>query len=207
MDSVGQHPSSYIHFEPSDTGRYSEETRAKLRAFYSRLCTYRNDLPHLSQRLKMTDEKMWELAHSLLDDTVFDIVQELEDIQSLSERELLHKRMKVVGRHKTVKMEINRRHRDDVARNKTKAHQLALLKVEHDQEKAEVDKKLADELKRTDQEVILELDQIVTDQQSTLYQAKVPFFSVTNNSQEIEIQMHILRFIQKLSQFKEVEKV
>ena len=195
-----------ISYGPLDTGRLGEESQRKFRRFYSHLCTYRDAVPQ-NLRTKMTDQKMRELAHSLLDETVFDIVQELEDIQSLTERELLHKRMKMVGQHKTVKMEMSRRHRDDVARNKHRAHHLPILKVEHDREKAEVDKRLSEELKRTDQEVILELDQVVSDQQSTLFQAKVPFFCVTNSSQEIQVQMHILRFIQKLSQLKEAEKV
>lgn len=195
-----------ISYDPSDAGRLSVETREKLHLFYSRLCTYRDALPP-KLKSKMTNQKMRDLAHSLLDETVFDIIQELEDIQSLKERELLHKRMKVVGHHKSVRMEVVKRHRDDVARNKHKAHQLTLLKTEHDQEKAELDRKLSDELKRTDQEVILELDQIVSDQQSTLFQAKVPFFCVSNNSQDIQVQMHVLRFIQKLSQLKEAKNI
>jgi len=202
----GQSEPDSISYGPMDAGRRSKESQRKFHNFYNHLCTYRDAVPQ-NLRAKMTDQKMRELAHSLLDDTVFDIVQELEDIQSLTERELLHKRMKVVGQHKTVKMKMSQRHRDDVARNKHRAHHLPVLKVEHDQEKAGVDKRLADELKRTDQEVILELDQVVSDQQSTLFQAKVPFFCVTNNSQDIQVQIHILRFIQKLSQLKEAEKI
>lgn len=195
-----------ISYDPSDTGKLTEESQRKLHVFYTNLCSYRDALaPNL--KMKMSDQKMRDLAHSLLDDTVFDIVQELEDIQSLCERRLLHKRMKVVGGHKTMKMEMTKRHVEDVARNRCKPHNLPLLKTEHDKQKIDLDKKLADELRRTDQEVILELDQIVSDQQSTLFSTKVPFFCVTNSSQDIQVQMHILRFIQKLSQFKDAEKI
>ena len=195
-----------ISYDPSDTGKLTDHSQKKFHVFYANLCSYRDALsPNL--KTKMTDQKMKDLAHSLLDDTVFDIVQELEDIQSLCERRLLHKRMKVVGHHKTMKMEITKKHIEDVARNRHKPHHMPILKTEHDKQKSDLDKKLADELRRTDQEVILELDQIVSDQQSTLFRTAVPFFCVTNSSQDIQVQMHILRFIQKLSQIKDAEQI
>lgn len=198
--------SQAISYQPSDAGHLSKEMRKKCDVFMRNLHKYRDGLPP-NLRFKITDEQLKELALSLLDDTVFDIVQELEDIQSLSERQLLNKRMKVVGHHKTLKLQMTKRHKDDVAKNKHKAHNLPLLKSEHDKEKTVLDKKLAEEVKATDQEVILELDQLVSNQQSTLYQAAVPFFFVTNNSQDIQLQMQILRFIQKLSQLKAAEEL
>lgn len=191
--------SAVINYEPSDTGQLSEEARRKYYTFHRNLCKYRDALPP-TMKQKISDHQMKDLALSLLDDTVFAIVQELEDIQSLSERQLLNRRMKVVGQHKTLKLQMTKRHKEDVAQYRNKLHQLPLLKADHEREKAALEKKLAEEVKATDQGVILELDQLVSNQQSTLYQAAVPFFSVTNNSQEIQVQIHILRFIQKLSQ-------
>lgn len=193
-----------ITYEPSDAGQLSEDAKRKYEVFFRNLCKYREGLaPNL--KLRMPDKDMKDLALSLLDDTIFDIVQELEDIQSLSERQLLNKRMKVVGRHKTMKLQLAKKHKDDVAKNKHKPHLLSVLKVDHTKEKETLEKQLAEEVKATDQEVILELDQLVSNQQSTLFQAAVPFFSVTNNAQEIQLQIHILRFIQKLSQLKDAE--
>lgn len=194
-----------ISYQPADTGHLSAEARKKFELFFRNLCKYRESLPpNLKQR--MTNVQMKELTLSLLeDDTVFDIVQELEDIQSLSERQLLNKRMKVVGNHKMQKLQMAKRHKEDVLKTEHRPHNLPLLKLDHDKERAALEKKLADQVKLTDQEVILELDQIVSNQQSTLFQAAVPFFSVTNNAQEIQVQIHILRFIQKLSQIKDVE--
>lgn len=40
------------------------------------------------------------IATSLLDGTVFEIVKGLEDIQQLTERNLLNRRMKVINSHK-----------------------------------------------------------------------------------------------------------
>ena len=194
-----------ISYQPSDSGRLSAEARKKFELFLSNLCKYRESLPS-SLRHRATDAQMRELALSLLDDTVFEIVQELEDIQSLSERQLLNKRMKVVGQHKMQKLQVVKRHKEEVANTKQhRPHTLPLLKMEHDKEKAVLEKSLTEEVKRTDQDVILELDQLVSNQQSTLFQAAVPFFAVTNNAQEIQLQIHVLRFIQKLSQLKDIE--
>lgn len=60
-------------------------------------------------------------------------------------------------------------------------------------------KKCEDELKRRDMKVILELDQKVMDQQVTLEKSGVPGFFVTNNPQEVRIQMYLLEFIYRLS--------
>lgn len=191
-----------ISYQPADMGHLSAEARKKFDLFFGNLRKYREGLPpNFKQRT--TDTQMKELALSLLDDTVFKIVQELEDIQSLSERQLLNKRMRVVGQHKMQKLQMAKRHKEDVLKTEHRPHTLPLLKMDHDKERAALEKKLADEVKLTDQEVILELDQIVSNQQSTLFQAAVPFFSVTNNAQEIQLQIHILRFILKLSQLQD----
>lgn len=105
-----------IDYGPSDTDKLSDPARKRFDVFIKSLHKYRDALSP-SLKLKMSDRDMKELAMSLLDDTVFDIVQELEDIQSLTERQLLNKRMKVVGQHKTIKLEMTKRHRDDVTRS------------------------------------------------------------------------------------------
>ena len=55
-------------------------------------------------------------------------------------------------------------------------------------------------MKRKDMKMILQLDQKVMDQQVMLEKAGVPGFYVTNNSQEIRIQMYLLEYIVRLSQ-------
>lgn len=80
-----------------------------------------------------------------------------------------------------------------------KPHNLQLIKTRQEKELSELDAKLSEELKVTDQKIILELDQVATEQQSTLQQAAVPFFKVTNNPLDIQIQIHFLNFIQRLS--------
>ena len=48
--------------------------------------------------------------------------------------------------------------------------------------------------------IILDLDQKVMEQQVTLEKAGVPGFHVTNNAQELKLQMYLLDFITKLSE-------
>lgn len=48
-------------------------------------------------RSHFTEERLHQLAASLLDGTVFEIIKELEEIQALTEEQLLQQRMKVWG--------------------------------------------------------------------------------------------------------------
>ena len=191
-----QHP---IDYGPSDLGKLSEEEAEKLDLYYQKLCQYRDSLP-ANLHARMPNSELRQLAECLVDGTMFEIVCELEDIQQLSERALLNKRMKVVSAQKTKKVEMMKRHDVELLACHHRPHNLPLVKSKHEKEKAELDKQLQDELQATDQQIILELDQLVTNQQTTMQQAAVTFFSVTNNPQEIQVQMHVLRFIQKLGQ-------
>lgn len=188
-----------LDYGPSDLGRLLPEESQKLDLFYHRLCQYRDTLP-ASLHAKITNTQLHRLAECLIDGTVFEIVRELEDIQQLSERALLNKRMKVVSAQKKKKVEMDKRHNEEMMVCERRPHNLPLVKAKHEKERAELDEKIQEEIKAMDQEIILELDQMVTNQQTTMKQADVTFFTVTNNPQEIGTQMHILRFIQKLGQ-------
>lgn len=193
-----------LNYGPSDLGKFLPEEAQKLDLYYHKLCQYRDSLPS-NLRAKITNTQLHKLAECLIDGTVFEIVQELEDIQQLSERALLNKRMKVVSSQKNKKVEMAKRHNEEMMVCEHRPHNLPLVKGRHEKEKAELDKQLQEEIKATDQEIILELDQMVTNQQTTMKQADVTFFTVTNNAQEIGIQMHILRFIQKLGQLSKTQ--
>ncbi len=86
--------------------------------------------------------------------------------------------------------------KDKLANNK--CHNIPIIKLQQANETDEFTKQLSDQLKVTDQEIILELDQIVAEQQSTLNQAAVPFFKITTNPTDIQLQSYIIRFIQRL---------
>lgn len=78
-------------------------------------------------------------------------------------------------------------------------HDLPKVKVRHKKETTELDEQFENQLRVVDQEIILELDQLVSEQQLTLHQAAVPFFKITNSPQEIQMQAYILSFVQKLN--------
>ena len=61
------------------------------------LQTLNSIIPELSDpvRSHLTQERILQLANSLLDGTVFEIIRELEEIQALTEEHLLQQRMKV----------------------------------------------------------------------------------------------------------------
>ena len=187
-----------VDYNPADTGKVSEEYAAKRDYYYEKLRRMRNELP-LTVRSKVPDAQLHNLAGALVDGTVFDIVRELEEIQQLNERSLLSRRMKVIGEHKTRRVQMMKRHREEMNASESKPHNLPLIESRHDLEMAELEVLLGDQIRSTDQALILELDQIVIEQQSTLLQAAVPFFHVTNNPQDIQVQMSILEFIQRLS--------
>ena len=64
------------------------------------------------------------------------------------------------------------------------------------------EKKCEEEVKRGDMKIMMELDQKVMDQQSTLEKAAVPGFSVTNNPNELKLQMYLMDFIIRLSEMQ-----
>lgn len=138
-------------------------------------------------QMRIPYDLLISLSNSLLNDTIFEIVKRLIEIQHVTEA-YLHK----------LRQQVETEHENEINDWKTKItdpeeleHILALMKIKHKKK-----------LKETDQKIILHLDQKVTDQQSTLEKAGVPGFYVTDNPKEIKIQMHLLDFILRLSRMK-----
>ncbi len=145
---------------------------------------------------KMTSEIINSLALSLMDGTVFEIVRGLEDIQQLTERNLLNKRMKLINSQKgrevthvidprivifppltlgfnsfllsAERMEQNKTHKAAVDACNNKPHHLPVIKKKHVQEKENLESRLEQELVQLDQKLVLELDRVVADQQTTM---------------------------------------
>ena len=182
-----------VYFQPVSA------TQQELQRYYTtRLCEMRDQLSPVLKAM-LSDTSISELAAALMDGTVFEITKELEEIQQLNERSLLGKRMKIVGTHKNRRMEMSRRHRDETTACETKPHNLPLVTAKHKKEKEELEIRLKEELHVADEKIVGELDQIVTEQQSTLHEAAVPFFIVTDDPKQTQLQMHLLDFIQKLT--------
>ena len=144
----------------------------------------------------MTSEIINSLALSLMDGTVFEIVRGLEDIQQLTERNLLNKRMKLINSQKgrevthvidprivifppltqgfnsfllsAERMEQNKTHKAAIDACSNKPHHLPVIKKKHVQEKENLESRLEQELVQLDQKLVLELDRVVADQQTTM---------------------------------------
>ncbi|XP_077986238.1 protein DGCR6-like [Glandiceps talaboti] len=155
------------------------------------------DLPGTFQQ-RLAFDMLSLLASSLLDGTVFDIVRNLEEIQQMTEKSLHEKRMKVLNAHKVAKQDQTKKHREALEACQTRPHHLPVVKTACEKEKVALEHRIDDETKRMNQKLILELDQRVSEQQVTLERAGVAGFYVTNNPQEVQLQMYLLNMIVKL---------
>uniref|UniRef100_A0A8C5TWM2 DGCR6 protein n=1 Tax=Malurus cyaneus samueli TaxID=2593467 RepID=A0A8C5TWM2_9PASS len=152
------------------------------------------------QRLSYTT--LSELALALLDGTVFEIVQGLLEIQHLTEKNLYSQRRQLHSEHRGLKQELFHRHKE--AQQCCRPHNLPLLRAAQQREMEAMEQQIREEQRMMDEKIVLELDQKVIDQQSTLEKAGVSGFYITTNPQELTLQMNLLELIRKLQQ-KEAE--
>ncbi|XP_015743979.1 protein DGCR6-like [Python bivittatus] len=154
--------------------------------------------PRSSSQQRLSYTILSDLALALLDGTVFEIVQGLLEIQHLTERNLYNQRLKLQTEHRALKQEMLRKHKED--QQSCQAHNLPLLKAAQQRELEAVEQRIHTEQRMMDEKIVLELDQKVVDQQSTLEKAGVSGFYITTNPQELTLQMNLLELIRKLQQ-------
>ncbi|XP_052243089.1 protein DGCR6-like [Dreissena polymorpha] len=148
------------------------------------------------------------LANSLLDGTVFQIVLGLKEVQEWEEKTMHQQRTKLISDHKVnlyclaQKHELQKKHKAMLLDCQTRPHNLTLTKSQIDREIETTYKRCEEEIRKKDQKIIMELDQKVMDQQSTLEKAGVPGFYVTNKPLDIRMQMYLLDFIVRLSKLE-----
>nr|CAG4645890.1 EOG090X0GJG [Lynceus sp. MCZ IZ 141354] len=141
---------------------------------------------------KLPYDTLSELSSCLMNDTIFEIVKGLHEIQHVIEKQLLQQRMNILHRHKSEK--------DTLVKTFQINSQLDPRRTnEFEKEKAKLAEKQKDEIKEFDLGLIKQLDQKVTDQQTTLEKAGVPGFFVTDDPNDIQTQTHLLTFITQLS--------
>lgn len=138
-------------------------------------------------QMRLPYELLSGLANSLLNDTIFEIVKGLMEIQHVTEKHLFQQRLQLLNQQKIEMQEA-----------------LSSTAVDEDRVaiKVALIKKHKEELKQMDMKLVLQLDQKVTDQQSILEKAGVPGFYVTNNPIEIQVQMRLCDFIIRLSEME-----
>ncbi|XP_073169618.1 protein DGCR6-like isoform X1 [Lepidochelys kempii] len=148
------------------------------------------------QRLSYTI--LSDLALALIDGTVFEIVQGLLEIQHLTEKNLYNQRLKLHSEHRVLKQEMFHRHKE--AQQSCKPHNLPVLKAAQQRELEAVEQRIREEQRLMDEKIVLELDQKVVDQQSTLEKAGVSGFYITTNPQVCEQRVQDLSVLLQVSQ-------
>ncbi|XP_023658905.1 protein DGCR6 isoform X1 [Paramormyrops kingsleyae] len=210
------------------SGAYGEQTdsaKQQERHYYllSELQTLVKDLASSFQQ-RLSHTTLSDLALALIDGTVYEIVQGLLEIQHLTERNLYNQRQKLHSEHResmgshfnhhycvaptwmmqrqafcaTLKQELVRKHKE--ALQACKSHNLAVLRMNQQAETEALEQRVKEEQSMMDEKIVVELDQKVVDQQTTLEKAGVPGFYRTTNSQELTMQMNLLELILKLQQ-------
>ncbi|XP_036383152.1 protein DGCR6 isoform X1 [Megalops cyprinoides] len=184
---------------PGAYDEHTDSTKQQERHYYllSELQALVKDLPSsFQQRLSYTT--LSDLALALIDGTVYEIVQGLLDIQHLTEKNLYNQRQKLHSEHRALKQELVRKHKEALLTCKT--HNLAVLRTNQQAETEALEQRVREEQRMMDEKIVVEMDQKVVDQQTTLEKAGVPGFYITTNPQELMMQMNLLELILKLQQ-------
>jgi hypothetical protein len=148
-------------------------------------------------RDRFTCDLVQAIADSLLDRTVFSIVDSLRDMQQITERNLHQSRQDRIAA-------LDAQRRDLATRSQPLftaqyGHSYANATTDSTSpELARFDESSKEELRKMDMRIIMELDQQVSQQQMTLERAGVPGFAVTNKAEDIRMQMYVLDFINKI---------
>lgn len=163
-----------------------EDLQRKLYFLMEQLQQMAGQLPPKYQ-MRLPYELLSGLANSLLNETVFEIVKGLMEIQHVTEKHLFQQRLQLINQQQIECTKV-----------------LSGLRTEEDKEavKQTLFQRHKDELKQQDMKLVLQLDQKVADQQSTLEKAGVPGFYVTNNPMDIQVQMRLCDFIFRLSKME-----
>ncbi|XP_071955920.1 protein DGCR6-like [Antedon mediterranea] len=186
--------------EPSSSSGGDYSNKEKQDRHYALLNDFQEmsrDLPlSFQQRLPYTT--LSNLAFALLDGTVFEIVQYLEEIQQMTEKKMLDQRSKLLNSIKVQKLEQARMHQANLLACQNRLHHLNVVKATNEREKQELEERLKEELQNLDEKIVNQLDERVNEQQVTLQESGVLGFFPTTNPQEIKLQMYLLQFIIKL---------
>lgn len=165
-----------------------QDLQRKLYFLVEQLQHMASELPPKYQ-MRLPYELLSGLANSLLNDTIFEIVKGLMEIQHVTEKHLFQQRLQLLNQQKIETQE-----------------SLSSTSTVTDEERvairATIYKKHKEELKQMDMKLVLQLDQKVADQQGILEKAGVPGFYVTNNPTEIQVQMRLCDFIIRLSKME-----
>ncbi|XP_041976765.1 gonadal protein gdl [Aricia agestis] len=160
-----------------------EALQRKLYFLLEQLQVMARELPPKYQ-MRVPIELLSGLANCLLNETVFEIVKGLMEIQHVTEKHLFQQRLHIINKHT---LEIRDMINSTPSPEQQEVKRNILLRRQKE------------ELKQTDMKLVIQLDQKVSDQQDTLEKAGVPGFFVTSKPIEVKVQMYLLDFILRLS--------
>ncbi|KAK9879774.1 hypothetical protein WA026_006839 [Henosepilachna vigintioctopunctata] len=161
-----------------------EVLQKKLYFLLEQLQNMASELPPKYQ-MRLPIELLSSLANCLLNDTIFEIVKGLLEIQHVTEQHLYQQRLQYINNKKLEEQEILNRFELEPMKKVEELKKLMMIQKE--------------DLKKFDMNLVLQLDEKVSDQQQILEQAGVPGFYVTTNPLEIKVQMYLLDFMLRLS--------
>lgn len=189
---VTEQSSSYNRekYDPRKLEYYISSFQTEVESIDPEEYEYRNKFPY---------DMICQLAHAVLDGTVFEIIKGLQDIQAITEENLNAKRKKLVNEQKSLKCDMLKRQQTEYSGVQNKPHRLLVAEKQHEEEKTMFQQRAEKELNSLDQRLVLELDRQTSDQQATLQRAGLPFFFITNEPEDIKLQMYVLSFIIRLS--------
>ena len=118
-----------------------------------------------------------ELAASLAQGQILEIVNMLTEVQQATEKHLFQQRLQLLNKHQVERQG-------------------------HLGDKEQLLARQREELKQSDMRLVTQLDQKASDQQVTLERAGVPGFFVTNNPKEVQVQMYLLDFIVRIGNYQ-----
>ncbi|KAF7281439.1 gonadal protein gdl isoform X1 [Rhynchophorus ferrugineus] len=159
----------------------------KLYFLLEKLQSMASELPPKYQ-MRLPYELLSSLANCLLNETIFEIVKGLLEIQHVTEQHLFQQRLQFINSKKIEEQDLLKKYENNSEK-----------KIEVLQ-KFMIDQK--EELKAFDMKLVLELDKKAADQQNILEKAGVPGFYYTTNPTEIKLQMYLLDFLLRLSQME-----
>ena len=101
--------------------------------------------------------------------------------------------------HKKNQTELNQQLRDELRKLDGRQHHEIVVRQKYEDSKHKLEKMNEAEMATKDKEIVKQLDQLLEEQQSILEQASVPFFSVTNQKESIQLQMGVLEMVQRVA--------
>lgn len=172
---------------------FEQRTRQQQRHYelFSELQRMSSRLPMQYQQ-RMPYELLSSLASCLLDDTVVQIVRGLKEIQEMLEKGLFERRGRQIEHLRACRAQLRERNRESIAFR-------TLTSKEAAQKEQEMEAHVQEETRKIDMRIVAELDQNVAEQQTTLQNAGLPGFHLTNKPIEVRIQMYLIEFVLQLS--------